>query len=415
MNHLDNNFVFSAISRFISRSVSAKETAMLLGISERYVRKLANRIRSEGPSCLSHGNKGIKPPLKTDPATESRITDLYKDKYSCFNFSHFLKFLNNAENIKISYGALFRILSDAGFKSPRAQHKKKKNNSHPSRPRRTSFGELLQIDASIHPWFRGYGTKYALHGAIDDATGTVMGLWFDHQETLDGYYNMLRMTLMEYGIPKLLYSDRRTVFKSGRKALDDEGEGTATQFSRCCAQFGIDITSTSVPQAKGRIERLWGTLQSRLYAELALNNITNIKDANEFLAGFTKDFNKEFALDKNNVPNAFREAPDKNEIDYYLSVGYKRKVDSGCTFSLKNSKYQLCDNKGNTIRIPKGDTINVYVTFDKKVVAVWQNRYYETKLAEMTEIDLNKENAATKEQWKPGANHPWRKRITAQM
>ena len=141
------------------------------------VRQQAKKvIRREGGLAFRHGNEGKERPWKTKPATEARIIALYRGKYAGFNFRHFLEKLSEEEGIAISYEPLRRILTSAGFKSPKGHRSKKEKAKHPSRPRRKCFGELLQIDASIHNWFGDSLPKATLHGAIDDATGSVMGL-----------------------------------------------------------------------------------------------------------------------------------------------------------------------------------------------------------------------------------------------
>jgi hypothetical protein len=165
--------------------------------------------------------------------------------------------------ISITYKPLHRILTAAGFKSPKRHKSRKEKVKHPSRPRRQCFGELLQIDASIHNWFGDPLPKATLHGAIDDATGTVMGLFFDREETLKGYYEMMWQILNKYGIPEAFYGDNRTIFEFRRLSEKNQtiDRDVHINFKRMCMQLGIELITTSVSQAKGRIERLWGTLQ----------------------------------------------------------------------------------------------------------------------------------------------------------
>lgn len=410
MKHLNDNYVLG----LLKSSKSSTEIALLLGITKRYANKLRQKLKTEGDVCLINKNKGKQREWKTDKETEDKITALYNNRYNGFNFTHFLEKLNNNEKIKIGYRPLYRILTSAGFISPKAQKKKKKDNIHPLRDRRENFGELLQIDASIHQWFKGSNLKYALHGAIDDATGTVMGLYFDDEETLSGYYHMFEKIILNYGIPKAFYTDKRTVFTYNKLSDKDKTieNNTNIQFKRCCNQLGVEIISTSVPQAKGRIERLWGTLQSRLFNELALNNITNIKDANKFLVKFEKEFNKKFAFDLKDFDNSFTPwNKTKEELSYYLSTQYSRVIDNGSSFSLDCNKYCLVDDKRKVILIPAKTRVNAFKTLSGKIVAVYNKKYYETKLAtsvkkhKIKPIEFKVEN---KSKWKPAPNHPWR-------
>lgn len=225
---------------------------------------------------------------------------------------------------------------------------------------------------------------------------------------------MLEKIILIYGIPKAFYTDKRTVFTYNKLSDKDKTieNNTNIQFKRCCSQLGIEIISTSVPQAKGRIERLWGTLQSRLLNELALNKITNIKDANRFLPRFEKEFNKKFAFDSEDFDNSFTPwNKTKEELGYYLSTQYTRVVDNGSSFSLNCNKYCLVDGKGKVIQISPKTKINVFKTLSGKTVAVYDGEYYETKLAanaKKRKIKPIEFKVETKPKWKPSPDHPWR-------
>lgn len=416
MKGFSDQFVEGIVKRAIKGTISSKEAATKLGISRQYLNKLKSKYKIMGKSCFTHGNKGKERTWKTSFDLEQTIIKLYCEKYQNFNFRHFLEKLNEVEHIEISYQPLYRILTTAGFESPKGQRPRKPSIIHPTRPRKENFGELLQIDASLHNWLGSEEPKITLHGAIDDATGIVMGLYFDKEETLKGYYNMLRTILLKYGIPESFYSDNRTIFEY-RKLADRNktiDKDVQTQFKRCCQQLGIGIITTSVPQAKGRIERLWGTLQSRLTAELALNDIHSIEEANTFLPAFTVDFNKRFAELPDPEKSLFVPSPSEQEINYFLSVLYYRSIDSGSSFKFYGKKLQLVDSSNKVVRINQKEIIDVYLTFDKTVVAVYDGSFYETRLAEITETSEIKTTVEPKkEKWKPAPYHPWRKAVVA--
>ncbi len=415
MKNFSDSFVEGIIKRVIKGTISSRQASIKLGISKRYVNKLVQKYQELGVACFTHGNTGKQRTWKTDLALEQRIVSLYNDKYVGFNFTHFLEKLVEDENISITYGALYRILTQAGFKSPKRQHKKKKTDIHPLRPRKENFGEMLQIDASIHPWFGPNCPKATLHGAVDDSTGIVMGLYFDKEETLKGYYNMLKQILLKYGIPESLYSDNRTIFEFRKlseknKTIDRD---VHIQFRRCCSQLGIEVITTSVAQAKGKIERLWGSLQSRLMSELSLHRITTIEDANAFLPAFTADYNKRFASKPDPNKSRFVTAPSEEEINYFLSILYYRKTDLGSSFKFLGKTLQLKDSNGKTVRIAPKKHLDVYLTLDKTVVAVCDGKYYETKEADITELQALKpaveQTKDDKPKWKPESYHPWRR------
>ena len=415
MRGFTDKYVESVIRKVIKGSMTVKEASVRLQVSRQYLYKLRDRYQEEGISCLTHGNKGKQRQWKVPDEIAQRIITLYKGRYHGLNFRHFLEKLNEVELIEISYGALYRILSGADIESPKHQKHKKKENIHPARPRRKSFGELLQADASDHNWFGPTHPKVHLHGAVDDATGTVMGLFFDEEETLSGYYNMLRQILLKYGIPEAIYADNRSVFDFRKLSKKNQSidRDVQTQFRRCCCQLGIELITTSTPQAKGRIERLWGTLQSRLISELALNGITDIEKANAFLPAFMEDYNRRFALVPDPENSIFVPAPEEQELNYYLSILHQRKIDNGSSFTFHGSKLQLVDTKGKVLRISQGTTVDVYETFDNCLVAVHDGKFYEVRDAEIVVQEKPITAPSEKPKWKPSPNHPWRRNVTS--
>ena len=412
MNGLNDAYVESVIKKAISGKLTTGQAAAKLGVTKQYVNRLKKTYYEKGASAFGHGNKGKPPKWKTDPETEGRILNLYGGKYSGFNFKHFLEKLNEEEGVAIGYRPLHRILTSAGLKSPKRHKTKKEKAKHPSRPRRKGFGELLQIDASIHNWFGLDLPKATLHGAIDDATGTVMGLWFEKEETLKGYYEMMWQVLNKYGIPEAFYGDNRTIFEfrklSERSQTIDRD--VHVNFKRMCQQLGIELITTSVSQAKGRIERLWGTLQSRLISELRLRGITTIDGANAFLPEFMADHNRRFALKPDMESSVFAPAPSPKEVDFYLSTEFQRTADNGSSFGFEGKRHQLVDEDGIVARIPPKTVVDIYVTRSGKRVAVFDGKLW--TLAEVEKRQTGpKPKQAGRPKFIPGPNHPWRKYV----
>lgn len=410
MNGLNNIYVESIIKKASDGKIATAQAASKLGVSKQYVNRLKRRYKAEGIKAFDHGNKGKSRAWATDPAVKERVIELYKGKYAGLNFRHFREKLEEVEGIDLSYKTLHLILTAAGLKSPKRHRKRKAGNKHPSRPRRQCFGELLQIDASIHRWFGEECERAALHGAIDDATGMVMGLYFDKEETLRGYYEMMWQILTKYGIPEALYGDNRSVFEF--RKLSEKGQtidrDSHIQFKRMCMMLGIELITTSVSQAKGRIERLWQTLQSRLMAELALRNIKTIEEANAYLPEFMEDFNKRFAIKPDMETSLFAPAPSPKEIDFYLSIQHERKLDNGSSFGFQGKRWQLADDDGNTVRATPKSKIDIYVTRDGRTVAVYDGKIYDLKSPESTAAEAAEKKKVGRPKWKPGPNHPWK-------
>ena len=359
MNELQKYYV---IKDLVDHGGNKDRAALILNVTRRHIDRLIKIYKEKGKSGFIHGNRSRKPLNKLDDSISSDIVTLYKTKYYEFNFSHFRDFLEMEEGINVSDKFVYKTLTDAGIVSPKARKKtirearkkqlmkeKKINiampddvinniinhemaleNSHPRMEKPKNFGEIIEQDGSIHNWF---GDKKAcLHLAIDKATPTIVGAYFDNQETLYGYYQVFYQILTNYGIPYKFVTDNRTVFNY--MSLNPDRRSTEkdvlTQYGYACKQLGIDLKTTSVSQAKGLVERTNGTFQGRLVNELRLNNITTIDEANEYLINtFVPYFNKRFALDYNKFKTVFEACPSEEKINYILAILTTRKIDNG--------------------------------------------------------------------------------------
>lgn len=242
----------------------------------------------------------------------------------------------------------------------------------------------------------------------------VTGAYFDYQETLNGYYNVLYQILKKYGIPFMFFTDKRTVFEYKKKESSLLEEDTFTQFGYACQQLGIEIKTSSIPEAKGRVERMNQTLQSRLPIELRLAGITNIHEANEFLKTYIEEFNIKFALSVNHNKSVFEKQPDDEKINLILAVLSKRKVDSGYSIQYNKKYYRLLDDRGLPVCYRKGTECIVIKAFDKQLFACVEDSIY--ALDEIPEheaisrrFDFEELKPEPKKPYIPPMNHPWRK------
>ena len=266
------------------------------------------------------------------------------------------------------------------------------------------------MDACIHLWFGK--TKTALHAAIDDATGQVIGLYFDKEETLNGYYNITHQILTKYGIPYRIKTDRRTVFTYKKKASSTIEEDTFTQYAYACHQLGIHIETSSVPEFKPRVERLFQTLQQRIPQELRLAQISTIDEANKFLDTYIKQYNDKFALCINNSKSVFEKQPKDEKINLTLAVLSKRIVDSGHSIKYNKKYYRLINKKGISIYFNKGTKCMVikafngelYATVDESIFALEEIPEVQAKSEDFDEVEEVKERKI----YIPKMMHPWR-------
>ena len=389
------------IEACINGQCTVKQVADALGISERRVKQIKKEVKENGVKSIQHGNRGRKPKNTIPDETRKKILELRSSyEYELSNFKHFQEILKERENIDISYSALYNILHNAGIKSPK---KHRKSKLHHRRKRKESEGMMLQADGTPFDWF-GNGKKYSLHGFIDDATGKITGLYMCKNECLLGYLEVLRQTLENFGIPIFLYPDKYSVFFPPKKVNDhitieeqlNGREKGITQFGRIVEELGISMFPANSPQAKGRVERLWETLQSRLVTEFRINKIKTIEDANAFFPEYIKIYNSKFAVKPANKNSMFLKLPKKYNLDELLCVRFERTIDNAGVFSINNSKFQIMDKS-----LPPKTKIQVYLSKKIGMRVKSNNKVYDVQPLEVISKDIIDKNSLDLHLWLP--------------
>jgi transposase len=323
---------------------TVREVAERLNFSQGWVKQLKANYRKRGDQAFIHGNIGHIPPHKVPDSIRKKIIELkITDTFIKANFLHFTEILAE-EGIAYSYTTIRNILLGAEIKSPKYRRPKKEKQLHLPRPRREAFGEMLQADASPFNWL-GAG-ELSLHGYVDDATGSITGLWLSKNECLTGYLEVTRQTIENFGIPGELYPDKASVFFTTVKAegltIEEQLEGIMhrkTQLGRIMEELGVNMHPAHSPQAKGRIERLWETLQSRLPVEFKRLGIYTIEAANAYLPVFIRKYNAQFAVKPAKNQSAFIRLYDTSVLDMLLAAKIERKTDSQGIFSFHNYRF----------------------------------------------------------------------------
>ena len=286
----------SVISSCLQGGLTCASAAGLLALSVRQVKRLKKRLREEGEAALAHANRGRPSPRRLPEATRKRILHLARSKYAGFNDHHLCEKLVEHEGLALSRETLRRLLRQAGLGSPR---KRRAPTHRQRRPRVARIGELVQLDGSPHDWLEGRGPRLTALGMQDDASGKILAAQFFLAETAEGYFHLLQRLLRHFGIPSAFYGDRSGIFVRNDKdwTLEEElaGQREPTQFGRALADLGITFIAARSPQAKGRVERLWGVLQDRLCSELRLAGASDLPSANQVLRRFVADYNRRFA------------------------------------------------------------------------------------------------------------------------
>lgn len=393
--------------------------------SEKTIRRYRKELLANPNADLVHKNRGREPANKTD---HELIWHLYCTRYYGLNITYFCEKLEENECIKISEGLVRLIFKEHDEFSVKAWHRTKNElrkrlrelkkltkqqkevlvqleaepyvrTTHPIQPRSKYFGEELQMDASIHLWF---GTKKcALHTAIDDATGLIVGAWFDYQETRNGYYQITKQFLTKYGLPLLIKTDKRTVFEYKKKNDKDMAEDTMTQYQHVCQTLGIELQCSSSPQFKPRVERSYGTLQGRLPFELKEAGVTTIEEANAFLKKYIQKFNEQFAIRKG-IKSVWVKVT-KDQIDSALVTIAKRTVDCGNGIRLNNKYYGTFDSYGNQIFIKPKTKVSVITMMNGAVYAMHDDKLLamdiipeRQKISDMMDFDMEKPSVRKK-------------------
>lgn len=321
------------IEAALSGRITNSEGARRLGLSERQFKRLRKRVATEGPQGAIHKGRGKASNRRIDEAERSRIKDLLVNVYAGFNDTHAHEMLVARDGATVSRQTVRAIRVEAG----RAAVRRRRGPKHRSRrERRAREGAMILLDGSTHDWFEGRAPSCTLLGAIDDATGAVVGLRFEPSEDLAGYLSMFSAMLDAHGVPASTYSDGSTIFflNNVEPTLDEQLEGIVplTQFGRALDELGIEMIHSLSPQSRGRIERLWGTLQDRLVSELRLEGVTSMQQANPFLAGFVARFNTRFARTAIDDENEWLRPP--KDHDWFLCAKYRRTVANDNTVRL---------------------------------------------------------------------------------
>ena len=336
------------LNRVLTGDLTAAEAADALGRSVRQVRRMLAAYRKEGAAALAHGNRGRTPAHALDPALGQRVIALARTTYAGCNDTHLSELLTEREGIVVSRHAVRRLRQAAGLDRPRSRrlpaHRKR-------RERRAQAGMLLQLDASPHAWLQARGPDLSLVAAIDDATGTVPAATFRDEEDAAGYLMVLHEVVTTVGRPEAVYHDRHTIFvrpSQERETLEEQlaGQREPTQVGRALRELGIASMTAHSPQAKGRVERLFGTLQDRLVVELGLAGATTLAEANVVLAAYLPRFNARFAVPAACPAPAYRPVEPGSDPWQICSLRSVRTVARDETVRLGEHRLQLLPPRG---------------------------------------------------------------------
>ena len=327
------------LTGWIAGAVETTEAVTLLGLSERQAWRLKRRCLAEGPAALVHGNRGRASPRRTSQDVRERVVELGAGRYDGANDTHLTELLAEHEDIHLARVTVRRIRRAAGQPSPR-RHRPPRHRRR--RERMPQAGLLLQLDGSRHDWLEGRGPWLTLLGAIDDATGRLVAATFRDEEDTAGYLELLRDVVRANGVPAAIYRDRHGAFEpTHARRLSAEQRRIASHVGAALGRLGIRSIAARSPQAKGRIERSWGTDQDRLVLLLRLAGAADRDAANGVLAGYLADRNRRFAVEPASPEPAWRSLAPDVDLDEVFAFHYQRVVANDHTVRIAGLALEL--------------------------------------------------------------------------
>ncbi len=387
------------IHKAIEGLLKGRETAELLSLSDRQIRRLIKKVKEEGNAGIIHKSRG-KPSNRSLPKKiKGSVIELYRQKYAGFGPLLASEKLLEQDSITVNDETLRKWLIESGD-----WEKTRKSRKHRQwRPRKHHFGEMIQIDGSHHDWFEGRGPECVLMGYIDDASGKVFARFYDYEGTKPAFDSFKRYA-RKYGIPQKAYLDKHTTYKSPKKAafpLYDEEP--LSQFERAMKELGVEVIHAHSPQAKGRIERLFRTFQDRVVKEMRLRGIKTVEEANKFLAEYLPKYNRKFTVIPKEKTDLHRKIQKGLKLDSILCIKEERVLRNDFTISYKGKLYQITESI-------KAEKVKIQERINGKMLITYNGESVEFK--EITERPEKQKKPCIVKKKITGSSpsdHPWRK------
>ena len=406
------------INNLIAKKINGTDASKQLNLSVRQTKRLKAEVIKNGTQGIIHKLRGKVSHNKIEKKLKRKVKKIIKKNYSDFGPTLATEKLMEIHKINLGVTTIRNLMIEEEFFKTK---KRKQNQQHREwRERKECYGEMQQFDGSYHKWLekRNGNKEVCLLASIDDATGKITKLKFGKNEGVIEVFNFWKGYIKTNNKPVAIYLDKFSTYKVNHKNATDNHE-LLTQFQRACNDLDINLISAHSPQAKGRIERLFETLQDRLVKELRLQNISDTKTANKFLEEtFIQDFNNRFSVVPTKETNLHKilTPHDQDNLDRIFSIQSQRQIKNDFTIQFKNIWYQLDEIQPTTVY--KKDTVSIEERLDGSIYLSKKEKYLNfKKLPARPEKIKTKLIALTpnKASWIPPANHPWRKQISAQF
>jgi transposase len=391
---LDQIAVFAQLDK---KLLKQKEATFILGLGIRQVKRKLKKYRKDGAKSLSHGNRGRPSNRAMEVEKKEKILNILKGEFEGFGPRFASEKLLELFNIEISGECLRQLM----IKNTLWKAKEKKASKHHWRERKHCIGELIQVDGSEHIWF---GDKHwILLAFIDDATSKVMYATFIEEESTKSLALATKAYVKQYGRPHTIYVDRASVF-----SVNHGVNRKKTQYHRMLDDLNINLSLARTPQAKGRVERLFGTLQDRFIKELKLHNILDVEAANDFLQKiYLPSHNERFSVIPASNTDLHRSI-DGYDLNTIFCLQESRILKNDNTIVYKDRWFQL--DRKQTVILKKNCVITLLISFDGTIQLFLKS----TKLAfksiqkPLPNKTIKKERIVTDTYHKPSPSHPWK-------
>jgi len=396
------------IQNLIDGKINGTDASKQIGVSVRHIKRLKAKVIKSGAEGLIHGNRGKEGNRKIDPNIIEKAKEYLKEKYYDFGPTFASEKLDENHDIKIGKEKLRQLMTDWQLWKPKPRKQPKQR--HVWRPRKDNFGEMQQFDGSYHHWFGDFETCLLL--SVDDATGKITYAKFDINESVVAVFKFWTEYFEKNGLPISIYLDKFSTYKVNHKNAVDNKD-MITQFQRAMNQVGIKPITANSPEAKGRVERMNGTLQDRLVKELKLANISTIEKANEFLKDYIPKFNAKFAVIPNRRADLHKplNKATRVRLPQIFSVQEQRKIMNDYTIRFENQYFQLDQEQPTTVYKKYAVVVEKHLNNEIKINLKGHYLNYR-ELPERPKKEINVKLVALTNrkpsQWKPPADHPWR-------
>jgi hypothetical protein len=389
------------IRQTIEKVITQGQAAALLGLTDRQVRRIARSVRLEGDSSISHRSRGKRSHNRIADKIKDRAVTLCRDRFQGFGPTHASEKLLAVHRINISAETL-----RGWFQEEQIPYKSRKKRPHRQwRERKAHRGEMVQMDGSHHDWFEGRGPWCVLMGYVDDATSTVYARLYEYEGTLpamDGFKRYIKL----YGLPQSVYLDRHSTYKvTAKQTIEEELHDIQpmSHFEKSLRELEVEIIHAYSPQAKGRIERLFGTFQDRVVKEMRLAGVTNIAEGNAFLDGYLSEYNRKYAKEAAQKEDFHRPVANKRALDRILSIKTNRALRNDFTIAHNKKLYQIRSNiRARTV------TVEERTDGSMRILHSGQKLKYHEIVARPLREEKKVKRPRMMRTWRPSDSHPWK-------